>query len=529
MHSKVVAGCVFAVLAVSFLGCSNPDEGQSTPEIDYNICTGKCDGPGGSLRELEPIDVQAPAQCELLLDETTDDPFFQRDRVVCRFNQIPENNFGSVSRIYTHIRDGEGRFLSDSSHEADELDGEPIEIGGLSGDAYPVEVSITVFYETRQETGVQLGETPPARDNAFHGHVETLQSRPDDNVTIEAPALFDLWPVVYWPSVELAEKWAEADAPAFLLSTDYAFDVASDALAVGGPEPVDFVDYDWQVYAAGTAQQHVDLLTSNAFYLPVPPDAPAPQIRPEVDITGGNDATATTITGPGYYVIGPDAGLTRTEIGSLPGVDNDESDPDAGPPGDVTAEDAASDDISVDGADGRDTGIEDPCEGECSESQVCVDGGCVERDEQIQTECWEQPERACDLGEDRDCASGHVCVNQLCRELRCQVQSECWNAPDRPCADDADCADGHICVDEMCRELRCQVQSECWEDPDKPCADDGDCADGHVCVDEMCRELRCQAQSECWEDPDKPCADDSDCADGHSCNGEGLCTEDRCQ
>lgn len=528
-------------LRIAFLTCFAFAAGCDTAEPADSAsitCTGACDGFASAPPVLEAIELNDMGQCWAQLDETTD-PFFALHRIKCEF-RVPTGV--NVDRIYSDIRSADDGYQG-GVFEGDEL-GDEFLLARLRSDDFPLTMRITIpmDFEGSDARTLYWG---------FETTIENLDAlaalTEDAPLSVGPPIA--LWPVVLWPSVELAASW-DHDVRGLYELTDYRFAITSAELAVGGPSPAEEVRYRRSdVLRPGeiTARE----IGSIVRMIPIPEMRffvePAFAEPPTMTITSFDaEAQEQTIelTRPGYYVIAPDGTATFTEPADLPrfaeevvdaGAGDSGADDDGGAsPVDAGLEDAgtnADGSMPADGGEPEPTG--DPCMGACGIDEVCVGTACVERAEQSQSTNCNTPTASCDLGvdglgEDADCAAGHACADGTCRRLTCQNQDSLCNTALDACEQDTDCDVGHACADGTCRRLSCQAQDTLCNSPRDACEESTDCAAGQACVDALCRRLSCQTQDRLCNSPRASCAFDTDCDSEHACV-DNVCRRLSCQ
>ena len=474
-----------------------------------DLCsTGKCDST--LPPRLDALALADPVTCEVRIDTTTSDPFFQVDELHCTLRAPPSNRTVTIDQIFVNVQRADGVVGNTFSIEGAAIGEAPLLAARFRGDDYPIEVRSTVMYQVDPE---QRGN----RDPLFHGARVRVASRPTAAASpaLAHPSPFDLWPVVLWPDDALTTAWDAGEARLVISQIDHGFPIASDELNIGGVTADTEVRYRRTIVASKSSVPAIDTLRSDLFYVLVPKTNVAP---PAVKLTVADPKreASSSITGPGYYVIDLEARAVLTAPAELPGRPTGVADagvPDGTPP----PPDAVP--------------PPDPCGGACGATQVCVAAACVQRADQTQSTSCNTPVMECDADEDGDCAPDHACVSGLCRRLTCQVQSTSCNTPSSPCdGEDTDCGTAHACVAGSCRRLTCQVQSTSCNTPFSPCGDDDDddCGAGHACVAGLCRRLTCQVQSTSCNTPFNPCDDEtSDCAIDHTCQA-GTCARNTC-
>lgn len=476
-----------------------------------DCASGRCDQ--GVPPALEVLNVSNPVSCELRLDMSTTNPFFQVDELYCTFRAPPVTNTVKLLSNYVNVTRKDGNPGNTFEMEGPNIGSEPVLVSRFSAESYPIEVASTLVYRIDPSQG---GDT----SFIYNGARATVPTRPSANTAVlEHTAPFDLWPIVLWPDDELTTAWNAGEARALVSQTRHAFALASAELNIGGPNPTTEVQYRRTMVANATAvpgTPDITVLRSDVFYVPVAKQAAAPWPSLKLTVSAPFVEVESALGGPGYYVVDRNGNAVLTAPGNLPGRRDVTFDADPGPDGTDVTPDAA---------------VADPCNGSCSPSQVCVAAACVERANQTQSTSCNAPVAQCDANEDGDCAPDHACVEGVCRRRTCQAQSTSCNAPFAACdSQDTDCADGHACVANLCRRLACQTQSTFCNSPFAQCEGDSDCAPEHACVAGLCRRLTCQTQSTFCNPPVAACADDddSDCAPEHACV-DGLCRRLTCQ
>ena len=523
---------IHPICVLLIAGCSAASDGAGSTGPGGSCTGGKCDGfevPAA----LAPIALDGVVQCHGVVDHEAD-PFFAVHELRCTV-QPPEAL--DVHRVYFAVNGADGSPVAGETSAAPESFGSEVTIARFRDDDFPLDVRITVPFLAR---GGQ-------EDHSYWGFRQTIADRAAlAAATAEAPLSVDLpveiWPIVLWPSEDTVTQWSAGTLGLVLFDTRYAFPVTGSAeLAVGGVGPVSNVDQNRYLSVRPTTDPDISVLARQPMNFLVPRGGLATPADLNVQ-TDVSDRVATPFDAPGYYVLGTDGSLVRTEPAELPPLSlepidpTDPLDPDAGVP--------IEPDAGEPEPDAGPSEPVDPCMGSCTAAQVCVAGACVARGEQDQdlrtsSTCY-APNRACDAGDDGDCAPDHACVLGECRRLACQHQdlrtsTTCY-AADEACESDAHCASGHTCVSGLCRRTVCQIQdlrtsTTCY-DADEPCARDLDCDSGHACVAEQCRRLVCQNQdlrtsTTCYP-ADQPCAIDAHCDAGHTCSPDGLCVRTVC-
>lgn len=167
----------------------------------------------------------------------------------------------------------------------------------------------------------------------------------------------------------------------------------------------------------------------------------------------------------------------------------------------------------------------------CDVGQVCQDGGCVAVDPCAGKVCGEG--LVCDAGEcvpvdlcaSVTCLDGHVCVGGACIEESCVEDGK-----EKACPEGQMCHAGN-CIDDGCLSVTCDegwecVKGECEESAciGKICGDGRTCVAGD-CIDNECLSMECEeglvcAKGTCMYEA---CVDKDPCAQGKVCQEDGEC------
>ena len=177
---------------------------------------------------------------------------------------------------------------------------------------------------------------------------------------------------------------------------------------------------------------------------------------------------------------------------------------------------------------------------ECSASEICVEGVCVEPGTEctVNTDC--EPFELCNAGicvvradscqADTECAAG-----EICRDFACVTG----------CRQDTDCASGQVCNDALvcmtpppecpdtCPEHQACVDPTLGCEPDGTCTVDGDCTGLDVCNDGICGEapVTCERNQDCVQgrycDRDAGLCEPG-CRTAGDCRSDELCIDNQC-
>ena len=296
---------------------------------DGSRCHGKCDD------GLQAVAFEAVVDCQLRPDSTADS-FFRTDQVECKYSQLPDNTSVEIESVYVTVK-GAGRRIADTGPvEAGDFGEDYQSVASIRGtDRYPVEVHATVVYLVKHHVGQRNHD--PQETRYYHGLAGQLEQAPEAgsapvSVLSQEPP-FQLWEIALWPGEDVAAAWSEEGLRFWGEAIDYDFEVDSDALSIGGPDPMATVEFDRnRFYFYGETFPDVASLASlrgHTIHLLVPKDGFAEGSEPVLEFTLGSETTESPLPGPGYYVIGADGTATPTAVEDLPGEAAEIEEPDA--------------------------------------------------------------------------------------------------------------------------------------------------------------------------------------------------------
>lgn len=534
---KVIGLGSMLCLGLTTMACT-PEVESSADESDTTRkqCTGKCDDIS-DVGALPLLSVQTDLKTGTCIwTGKTDDQM----TLACAMTTLVEKSTLQHVQSYVNVS-GDFIFAIPGTDFRDEaLDGEFREVATISRQEFDrgdvqVQVNVILGGANGNSLGVFYYIDTPVPEFLAEG----------DRQEFELPTPFELRPISFWPSPEIVTFAESFDyLNLFMLTASTRLDLTE---LEGFRTDPSFGSRTVKVFQ-DDGLLDPRKIAGKVFYMPVVPGANSP-INVSVMLDTG-EQPKYDLTEPGYYVVNIDKTLTLTapsdlpDIGPLPhlsqGQDMSEDMSNSDDMGSVDDMSGSTDmHVSNDMENIQDMASDttpdmtpvDPCMAQCSSSQVCVAGSCVERSTQMQSYCTQVATKSCDMGEDGDCAEGNVCVAGMCHRRSCQTQEYCSTPARRSCDanEDSDCAEGNVCVEGLCHRRSCQTQSYCSGVASKTCdmGEDGDCAEGNVCVEGLCRKLSCQSQEYCNTPAWRPCEQDTHCVEGNSCM-DNVCAHDSC-
>lgn len=494
--------CLLFVLALTTFSCAEDAE-VIDAVTDTEGCAGqKCDG-----GRAEPVTAPEWARCWIVADQTTTDPFYILDELLCRANPLDTlPTTPALLGLKVFDRDGTpiaGTNLEPTSSEA-------VVVAKIQRSQYPLRVMVDSTLSPSALDGIEGFEMW-----RMEGTVEHELSTPG-----AAPLVFmqpfDLWPVT-------------------LLVTPGAFAVDLDSYEASLGDWVHY--YNAEHVESFTMTRSVVVTEEGVIDLMLPAPADGAGIGGTLYTQEMSGGRKILIDSPGTWIV--DGSILRpASLEEIAGFGQPGT-PGVGPNADP-------------GALVPDAGL--PCEEECGALSLCLDGACVPRAAQTSgAPCLVNAQ----------CASeAYVCVALACTVAAaqvvgatCETDLHCTGGAGPGSGADLVCLDDGVCAARAAQKTgaRCSLDGQCadgWSCDGKECFDLAcsgvDCSNTSTCVAGVCqafsdvkKEGGCTANEQCeaayyspgyvcvlgtchatWSQKDgAACAVDSQCAEGggYSC------------